>query len=187
MSSSKVKLLYSRTEMQDECLKALTSRGVDYRDIAEIAFQQQSKFMSGVSRAQCEESVLKILSLRDVFHTVLLGIEIDRLTEEGAFKGPIQNIMMHDLGVFGVDEALGLTIASRYGVIGQTNFGDIDVNKPGIVGTLNEHGKGDKPVCHTMLDDIVGAIAAAASTRVAQVEMEEQAKEDFSITQESLF
>jgi hypothetical protein len=38
-----------------------------------------------------------------------------------------------------------------------------------------------------MLDDIVGAIAAAASTRVAQVEMEEQAKEDFSITQESLF
>jgi hypothetical protein len=55
------------------------------------------------------------------------------------------------------------------------------------VGTLNEHGKGDKPVCHTMLDDIVGAIAAAASTRVAQVEMEEQAKEDLSVTQESLF
>jgi phosphatidylglycerophosphatase A len=126
MSKSKVKLLYSRTEMQNECLKALKSRGVDYRDIAEIAYKQQSKFMSGVSKEQCEDSVLKILSLRDVFHTVLLGIEIDRLTEEGAFQGPIQNILLHDLGVFGVDEALGLTIASGYGVIGQTNFGDID-------------------------------------------------------------
>ncbi len=187
MDASKVKLLYSRTEMQEECLKALTSRGVDYKDIAQIAHDQQSKFMSGVSKEQCEDSVLKILSLRDVFHTVLLGIEIDRLVEEGAFQGPIQNIMMHDLGVFGVDEALGLTIASRYGVIGQTNFGDIDVNKPGIVGTLNTHGKGDKPECHTMLDDVVGAIAAAASTRVAQVEMEEQAKVDMSVTQESLF
>jgi len=187
MDKSRVKLLYSRLEMQEECLKALESRGVDYRDIAHIAYLQQTKFSNNVSKELCEESVLKILSLRDVFHTVLLGIEIDRLVEEKSFKGPIQDIMMYDLGVFGVDEALGLTIASQYGVIGQTNFGDIDVNKPGIVGTLNEHGKGDKPVCHTMLDDIVGAIAAAASTRVAQVQMEEQAKEDLSVTQESLF
>ena len=95
--------------------------------------------------------------------------------------------MLHDLGVFGIDEALGLTIASRYGVIGQTNFGDIDVNKPGVVGSLNDHGKNDEVVCHTMLDDSVGAIAAAASTRVAQMEMEENAKEDLTITQESLF
>jgi phosphatidylglycerophosphatase A len=187
MDKSRVKLLYSRLEMQEECLKALESRGVDYRDIAHIAYLQQTKFSNNVSKELCEESVLKILSLRDIFHTVLLGIEIDRLVEEKSFKGPIQDIMMFDLGVFGVDEALGLTIASQYGVIGQTNFGDIDVNKPGIVGTLNEHGKGDKPVCHTMLDDIVGAIAAAASTRVAQVQMEEQAKEDLSVTQESLF
>jgi phosphatidylglycerophosphatase A len=187
MDKSRVKLLYSRLEMQEECLKALQSRGVDYRDIAHIAYLQQTKFSNNVSKELCEESVLKILSLRDVFHTVLLGIEIDRLVEEKSFKGPIQDIMMYDLGVFGVDEALGLTIASQYGVIGQTNFGDIDVNKPGIVGSLNEHGKGDKSVCHTMLDDIVGAIAAAASTRVAQVQMEEQAKEDLSVTQESLF
>jgi len=187
MAEAKVKLLYSRTEMQEACLTALEQRGVDYRDIAKIAYQQQSKFMKDVSMAEVEDSVLKILSLRDVFHTVLFGIEVDRLVEEGAFKGPIQDIMLHDLGVFGIDEALGLTIASRYGVIGQTNFGDIDVNKPGIVGTLNDHGKNDEVVCHTMLDDIVGAIAAAASTRVAQVEMEEKAKADLSITQESLF
>lgn len=184
---SKVKLLYSREEMMKAGLDVLEERGVDYRDIAEIAYRQQKRYNENTSLEECEESVLKILSLRDVFHALLLGCEIDRLVEEGAFKGPIQDIMMNDLGMFGVDEILGLAIANLYGVIGQTNFGDIDVNKPGIVGDLNEHGKGDKPVCHTMLDDIVGAIAAAASTRVAQIVMEDEAKLDHTITQEKLF
>ena len=31
--------------------------------------------------------------------------------------------------MFGIDEALGLDVAGLYGVIGATNFGDIDVNK----------------------------------------------------------
>ena len=50
--------------------------------------------------------------------------------------------------MFGVDEIFGLSIAAMYGTVGQTNFGDIDVNKPGIVKKLNEEGKlGLK--CHT--------------------------------------
>ncbi len=40
---------------------------------------------------------------------------------------------------------------------------------------LNDEGK-KTGVCHTFLDDIVGAIAAAASTRVAQVLNEYDAK-----------
>lgn len=184
---SKVKVLYSREEMMKECLRVLESRGVDYRDIATIAYKQQKRYNDNVGMEDCEDSVLKILSLRDVFHIVLLGAEIDRMVEDKLFQGPIQDIMDVDLGMFGVDEVLGLAIANIYGVIGQTNFGDIDVNKPGIVGTLNDHGKGDKPQCHTMMDDIVGAIAAAASTRVAQIVMEEEAHLDPSVTQESLY
>ena len=45
-----------------------------------------------------------------------------------------------------------------------------------IVKKLNEDGKGDKPACHTFLDDIVGAIAAAASTRAAQIISEDNAR-----------
>ena len=96
-------------------------------------------------------------------------------SEEKAFKGPIQAIMEYDLGVFGVDEIFGLDIARLYGAIGQTNFGDIDVNKPGVVAKLNEEGKMGSKHCHTFLDDIVGAIAAAASTRVAQIWSEDEA------------
>ena len=51
----------------------------------------------------CIYSVEKILSLRDIFHLLQLGAEIDRLVEEKAFRGPIQEIMENDLGVFGVD------------------------------------------------------------------------------------
>ena len=36
--------------------------------------------------------------------------------------------------------------------------------------------KPGKPSCHTFLDDIVGGIAAAATTRVSQIYSEETAK-----------
>jgi phosphatidylglycerophosphatase A len=155
----------------------LLERGVTIEDIAEIAFMQQARYNKNISMRVCIESVEKILSYRDIFHLVQLSIEIDRLAEEGGFRSPIQEIIRADLGMFGIDEVFGLTIAQLYGTIGQTNFGDIDVNKPGIVKRLNEDGKkGD--CCHTFLDDVVGAIAAAASTRVAQIISEEEARKD---------
>lgn len=155
-------------------IKTLKSRGVEVDDIAKIAYIQQSKYISNINFQICVDSVLKILSLRDIFHHVQLGAEIDRLAEEGLFKGPISDILTSDLGLFGVDELIGLDIAGLYGVTGQTNFGDIDVNKYGIVKELNEDGKGGR-TCQTMLDDIVGGIAAAASTRVAQILNESEA------------
>lgn len=178
------KNLFSREEMYRMNVEKLLERSVRVDDIAEIAFRQQSKWNPNISYQECKESVDKILSLRDVFHLLQLGAEIDRLTEANAFHGPIQSILASDLGMFGIDELFGLELAGLYGTIGKTNFGDIDVNKPGIVHKLNELGKSDKPACHTFLDDIVGAIAAAASTRVAQIENELEARKDPSIIEE---
>lgn len=172
----KPKLYYSREEMTNLNIQKLNERGVKIDDIALIAYNQQMKYNKNVSYQDCVDSVIKILSLRDTFHLLQLGAEIDRLAEEGLFKGPIQDIIANDLGVFGIDEIFGLDIARLYGAIGQTNFGDIDVNKPGIVKELNELGKAGNQSCHTFLDDIVGAIAAAATTRVSQIVSEENAK-----------
>jgi len=166
--------LFSRQEMLKMNIDALTSRGVSVESLAEIAYNQQSKWTKEISMQDCLESVEKILSLRDTFHLLQLGIEIDRLTEDHLIKEPLRSILHNDLGLFGVDELFGLEIAGLYGTIGRTNFGDIDVNKPGIVGTLNEPNE----ACHTFLDDIVGAIAAAASTRVAQIQKETEAAKD---------
>ncbi len=180
------KLVYTRQEMFELNKKILQKRGVSTDAIAEICYQQQSKYTEGVSREICLESVEKILSLRDVFHHVQLACEIDRLAEEKKFEGPIQDIIYEDLGMFGIDETLGLDVSGLYGTIGQTNFGDIDVNKHGIVKRLNDAGKEDG-ICHTFLDDIVGAIAAAASTRVAQIMNEEIAHEDTGVKRFSIF
>lgn len=51
-----------------------------------------------------------------------------------------------------------------YGSIGFTNYGYIDKVKPGILAKLNAH---DGEKVHTFLDDLVGAIAAAAASRLA--------------------
>lgn len=169
-----MKLVFSREEMQEMNIKTLNQRGIKVEEIALIAFNQQSKYTKNIKMDDCLESVLKILSYRDIFHHIQLGAEIDRLAEEKLFKGPIQDILYNDLGLFGIDEVVGLDIAGMYGAIGKTNFGDVDVNKPGIVDKLNEIGK-EEGKCHTFMDDIVGAIAAAASTRVAQIVNEDLA------------
>ncbi|MDD3126211.1 MAG: phosphatidylglycerophosphatase A [Candidatus Izemoplasmatales bacterium] len=176
--------LFSREEMYTMNVQKLEERGVKLSDIAEIALRQQSKWKPDITYQECYESVEKILSLRDVFHILQLGAEIDRLTEAKAFQGPIQEVLDSDLGLFGIDELFGLELAGLYGTIGKTNFGDIDVNKPGIIAVLNDAGKKDHTSCHTFMDDIVGALAAAASTRVAQVENELEARKDPSIIEQ---
>ena len=172
----KPRVVFSREEMFAMNRDSLLERGVTIKDIAQLAYNQQARYNKNISMRDCIESVEKILSYRDIFHIVQLSIEIDKLTEEGKFRGPIQDIMRADLGMFGIDEIFGLNIAAMYGTIGQTNFGDIDVNKPGIVKELNEEGKGSK--CHTFLDDVVGALGAAASTRVAQIVSEDESVKD---------
>ncbi len=169
------KLYFSREEMERLNIEKLAERGVTVEDIALVAYNQQLKYNPEVSMDEVIHSVKKILSLRDVFHLLQLGAEIDILAEKGLLSQPIQDIINYDLGVFGIDEIFGLDIARLYGSIGQTNFGDIDVNKPGIVHRLNEEGK-KEGCCHTFLDDIVGAIAAAATIRISQIVSEDNAK-----------
>ena len=184
---SEPKLYYNRDEMLKLNKETLQNRAnVSVVDIAKIAHEQQGKYYKEVDLNICIESVEKILTFRDVFHHIQFAAEVDRLAEEKMFKGPIGDILYYDYGLFGLDETLGLDVARLYGAIGQTNFGDIDVNKRGIVSRLNEEGK--KPgVVHTLMDDIVGAIAAAASTRVAQIMNEDLALENPDYQKLSLF
>lgn len=175
MSIDKTKVLFSREEMYELNKERLESRGVTVEDIAKIALKQQSKYTENIDFAVCLESAQKILSYPDAFHMIQLGIEIDCLAEQGKLSSPIQEILKADLGLFGIDELFGLELAGNFGIIGRTNFGDIDVNKPGIIAKLNDEGKLDGH-CHTFLDDIVGALAACASTRVAQIYKQKDAK-----------
>ena len=101
---------------------------------------------------------------REVQNAIITGIQLDRLAEKKLLDEPLQSIVESDEGLYGVDEILAFSIVNVYGSIGFTNYGYIDKLKPGILKHLNDKSTGQ---CHTFLDDIVGAIAAAASSRLA--------------------
>lgn len=142
----------------------LNDRGVKIEDIAELVMFLQKKYHPNLHLDECIENINRVLSKREVQNAILTGIQLDILAEKKMLEEPLQSIIEVDESLYGVDEILAFSIVNVYGSIGFTNYGYIDKQKPGILKQLNDHTSGK---CHTFLDDIVGAIAAAASSRLA--------------------
>jgi len=77
-------------------------------------------------------------------------------------KEPLLSIIRNDLGVFAVDEVLGVSISQLYGLIGVSSFGMVDKVKTGVIKDLDT----DDTRINTFVDDLVGAIASAAAAKV---------------------
>lgn len=150
--------------MRDIVIAGIAERGVTIEDIAQIVLDLQRPYNPALSFEQCVDSVFNVLDKREVQHCVITGIALDSYAERGLLPEPLQTIMQMDNPLYGVDEILALGITNVYGTIGLTNFGYLDKVKPGILATLNNH---EGPMVHTFLDDIVAALAAAASARLA--------------------
>lgn len=144
--------------------KWLLERGVTVQDIADLVFFLQEKYHPALQMQDCIDNVERVLSKREVQNAILTGIQLDMLTDKGLLEEPLQSMLASDESLYGVDEILAFSIVNVYGSIGFTNYGYVDKLKPGILDKLNDKSSG---VCHTFLDDIVGAIAAAASSRLA--------------------
>ncbi|MDU0075120.1 MULTISPECIES: phosphatidylglycerophosphatase A family protein [Bacillus] len=142
----------------------LKERGVETDDIAELVYFLQKKYHPDLTMEICRLNVDRVIAKREVQNAILTGIELDVLAEQKKLSEPLQTILAIDESLYGVDEVLAFSIVNIYGSIGFTNYGYIDKEKPGILGRLNDKSTGE---CHTFLDDIVGAIAAAASSRLA--------------------
>ncbi|AIE61205.1 phosphatidylglycerophosphatase A [Bacillus methanolicus] len=142
----------------------LRDRGVDVKDIADLVYFLQEKYHPDLKMEDCIENVERVLSKREVQNAILTGIQLDMMAEKGMLDEPLQSIIATDEGLYGIDEILAFSIVNVYGSIGFTNYGYIDKQKPGILKELNDKSSGK---CNTFLDDIVGAIAAAASSRLA--------------------
>lgn len=142
----------------------MVKRGVKLEDIADLVYFLQEKYHPDLSIDECLENVDRVLTKREVQNAIITGIQLDVLAEKGQLEEPLQSIIGTDESLYGVDEILAFSIVNIYGSIGFTNYGYIDKLKPGILKYLNDKSTGK---CHTFLDDIVGAIAAAASSRLA--------------------
>ncbi len=152
--------------MRDMVVKRMEERGVTLVEIAELTYNLQAKYIPELSRESCLEHVERVVTKREVQNAILTGLELDILAEKGNVSEPLRTMLMDDYGLYGVDEVLALAIVNVYGSIGFTNFGYIDKVKPGILKKLDLEGK-EKGKCNTFLDDIVGAIAAAAASSIA--------------------
>jgi phosphatidylglycerophosphatase A len=157
---------FNDLEKYEIVVKRLKDRGVELEDMAQITLDLQIKYLPKLTFDLCLEHVKRVVMKREVQNAVLTGLELDMLAERGLLSEPLSSMLVNDYGLYGIDEILALAIVNVYGSIGFTNFGYVDKTKPGIIGILDEQGKGKK-VCNTFLDDIVGAIAAAAASSVA--------------------
>ncbi|GAB6991462.1 phosphatidylglycerophosphatase A family protein [Paenibacillus pini] len=172
----KAKIPYSLNSksVSDATRLWLDQRGIQLHEIAELVMLLQKKYYPDLTMDECLHNVEKVLGKREVQNAVLTGIQLDILAEEGKLLSPLQEMLANDESLYGVDEILAFSIVNVYGSIGFTNYGYVDKLKPGVLERLNDKNTGQ---VHTFLDDIVGAIAAAASSRIAhrkQAEREQQ-------------
>ncbi|WP_066192552.1 MULTISPECIES: phosphatidylglycerophosphatase A family protein [Gracilibacillus] len=152
-----------KSVLETKAREMLQDRGVELDDIADLVFYLQNKYQENLTLETCYKNVDHVLMKREVQNAIITGIQLDILAEQGKLHSPLQEIVESDEGLYGIDEVIALSIVNVYGSIGFTNYGYIDKQKPGILEKLNDKANG----CHTFLDDIVGAIAASASSRLA--------------------
>ena len=150
----------------ENTVEKLERHHITIRAIADIAYNSEKAYLPNLSIEQVEEAVISILHKRVVQHQVWVALELDRLAEAHLLESPLQDLVESDDSLFGVDETLATAIAMSYDTIGVTNYGYIDKLKIGLVGELDRKGK-TTSVVTTFADDIVGALAAAAASKVA--------------------
>ncbi|WP_143463255.1 phosphatidylglycerophosphatase A family protein [Levilactobacillus enshiensis] len=159
------------TALRERTIDLLKQRGVSLDAIAELVIFLQKDYIQDLTLAEAKDSVQNVLRKREVQNAIITGIQLDIAAEKHTLLEPLQTIVERDEGLYGVDETMALSIVDIYGSIGFTNYGYIDRVKPGILAHLNAHEPG---IIHTFLDDLVGAVAAAAAARLAHDDRSEQ-------------
>ncbi len=159
-------MVEKQKRMKEICINLFEQRGVELSNIVDIVFDLQKKYVPDITKELCLAAVSRVLDKREVQNAILTGVELDMLAEKRLLSEPLQTLVSEDNPLYGIDEILVLSITNVYGSIGLTNFGYVDKVKPGIIGKLDEIGK-QTDKCHTFMDDIIGAIAAAAASSIA--------------------
>lgn len=153
----------TKVETYNRALELLEERNVKIIDVAKIVYAMQKNYNKDLTVEDCEKSVIEVIKKREIQHALLVGIELDILTEKGLISEPLRSIIASDEGLFGIDETLAIGGCYAYGSIALTTFGHLDKEKIGIIKELDSHGEH----VNTFLDDLVAMLAANASARLA--------------------
>ena len=155
----------NKTNYCDKCINLIVSRGVLLDDICDCVMLLQEKYNPGITRETVDAVIMSVLNKREVQNAILTGICLDIAADKNVLESKeLTEILVNDNSLYGVDEVLAYGICNLYGSIALTNYGYIDRLKPLVIGRLNENHNNQ---CNTFLDDIIGAIAAAAASKIA--------------------
>src|SRR5699024_4528911 len=69
-------------EVQQKAKDLLKERGVEVKDIAELVYFLQTKYIEHLTMETCLHNVEKVLQKREVQHAVLTGIQLDIFAEK---------------------------------------------------------------------------------------------------------
>lgn len=144
-------------------INLLDKRGVTISELAHITYELQISKVPNITIDECIESVYGVLRKREVQNAVITGIELDTKAENGELSQPLLSIIQNDEGLYGIDENLANGICNLFGTIAFTNYGYVDRVKTGLIEQLDL----DEDHVNTFIDDLVGAIAACAASRLA--------------------
>src|SRR5690625_1103613 len=164
-----------QSELEKKAREWILERGVTIDDKDKLVYYLQTQYHTELRIEECANNGNQVLKKREVQHGILTGIQLDVLAEEKKLVEPLQTTIETDESLYGIDEIIAFSIVNVYGSIGFTNYGYIDKQKPGILEKLNDKSSGE---VNTFLDDIVGAIAAAASSRLAHGARDDELLDD---------
>lgn len=167
---------YPDRELYDWVLNELHKRNINNETIGEIAYDMQHQYLPDLTVEDFGAQLPEILKKREVLNILATGLALDNLANEGLLPKPLQRIVQNDMGVYGVDESLALSLSQMYGSIAVTNYGFADRVKLGVASDLdNSQGK-----VNTFADDLALALASAVIGRCghgSKLELDEQYNE----------
>ena len=154
---------YPDQELFDYVVKELDKRGIDEWTVGNAAYAMQHQYYPDVTVEQFGSELTNVLKKREVLNNLAVGFALDDLANRSLLPEPLQTIVANDLGAFGVDEALALSITQLYGTVSSTNYGHADKEKIGFAKELdNSNGE-----INTFSDDLFSALASAVCARFA--------------------
>ena len=154
-------LKYPDRELYDWVINELNRRNINRKTVGEIAYKMQHQYFPKLTVDDFGKELDEVLKKREVLNILATGFALDNLTREGLLPEPLQTIVANDLGVYGVDESLSLSLSQLFGSIAVTNYGYVDKDKPGIAREL-DNSKGQ---VNTFADDLALALASAVIGR----------------------
>lgn len=158
------KELYPDSQLREYVMGQLEYKGVSLEEMADVALESQLKFNPSLDKEIMLASIMDMFDKRETLNALAIGLALDEMCDRNLLPFPLQFIVSHDLGNFGVDEFLATYVSQLFGTIATTNGAYLDVVKHNVSKRLDESTDSS----NTFIDDLVSAIIASAESKVAQ-------------------